>query len=73
MAEAVVAARGIVHRYGERRALDGFTLDVPTGCVFGLLGPNGSGKSTFITMVALNSAYITIAAHNYRTRNNLAK
>jgi len=52
MAEAVVAARGIVHRYGERRALDGFTLDVPTGCVFGLLGPNGSGKSTFITMVA---------------------
>ena len=52
MGEPAVEAQGIVHRYGERRALDGFSLDVPEGCVFGLLGPNGSGKSTFITMVA---------------------
>lgn len=50
--ESVVSAVGITLRYGERVALDGFTLDVPRGSVFGLLGPNGSGKSTFITMVA---------------------
>jgi ABC-2 type transport system ATP-binding protein len=47
-----VEASGITHRYGERRALDGFSLAVPAGSVFGLLGPNGSGKSTFITMLA---------------------
>jgi len=47
-----IAARDIVRDYGERRALDGFTLDVPAGAVFGVLGPNGSGKSTFIAMVA---------------------
>jgi ABC-2 type transport system ATP-binding protein len=48
----VVAARSVVRSYGERRALDGFTLDIPEGSVFGLLGPNGSGKSTFIAMLA---------------------
>lgn len=48
----VIAARGVVRAYGERRALDGFTLDVPNGAVFGLLGPNGSGKSTFIALLA---------------------
>jgi len=48
----VIEARDIVRSYGERRGLDGFTLSVPAGSVFGLLGPNGSGKSTFVTMVA---------------------
>ncbi len=48
----VIAARGVIRAYGERRALDGFTLDVPEGSVFGLLGPNGSGKSTFIALLA---------------------
>jgi ABC-2 type transport system ATP-binding protein len=50
--EAAIFARGIVRDYGERRALDGFSLEVPRSGVFGLLGPNGSGKSTFIAMVA---------------------
>lgn len=51
-AEIAVSAREIVRQYGERRALDGFSVEIPAGCVFGLLGPNGSGKSTFIAMVA---------------------
>jgi ABC-2 type transport system ATP-binding protein len=53
---AVIAARDIVHSYGRRRALDGFSLEAPAGGVFGLLGPNGSGKSTFITMLAAMEA-----------------
>src|SRR5690606_34904780 len=52
----VIAARNVVRRYGERRALDDFTLDIPEGTVFGLLGPNGSGKSTFIALVAAMEA-----------------
>ncbi|MGE5596554.1 MAG: ATP-binding cassette domain-containing protein [Hyphomicrobiales bacterium] len=48
----VIHATDIVRTYGERRALDHFSLDVPAGSVFGLLGPNGSGKSTFITLLA---------------------
>jgi ABC-2 type transport system ATP-binding protein len=49
---AAISARDIVRDYGERRALDGFSLEVPRGGVFGILGPNGSGKSTFLAMVA---------------------
>lgn len=47
-----IAASDIVREYGERRALDGFSLEVPRGGIFGILGPNGSGKSTFIALVA---------------------
>lgn len=48
----IISARDVVRTYGERRALDGLTVDVPAGGVFGLLGPNGSGKSTFMALVA---------------------
>ena len=37
---------GLTKWFGETRALDQLTLDVPVGSCFGLVGPNGSGKST---------------------------
>ncbi len=46
-----VEARDIVYDYEHRRALDGFSLAVPLGSIFGLLGPNGSGKSTFLSLL----------------------
>jgi ABC-2 type transport system ATP-binding protein len=52
MTDLAVKATNVFRAYGDRTALDGFTLDVPRGGVFGLLGPNGSGKSTFIAMLA---------------------
>ena len=33
------------------RALDGISVQVPQGCVFGLLGPNGAGKSTLVKVL----------------------
>lgn len=41
----------IVKRYGDHTALDGVTMDVPAGGVFGLLGPNGAGKTTLIRII----------------------
>ena len=32
----------------EVRAVDGISLNVPRGTIFGLLGPNGAGKTTFV-------------------------
>src|SRR5437762_9438548 len=37
--------------FGNFRALDRVTLQVPRGEIFGLLGPNGSGKSTLIRIL----------------------
>ncbi len=48
-----LAARveAVTFAYGDRTALDGVTLDVPAGTVFGLLGPNGSGKTTLLSLL----------------------
>ena len=42
---------GVAMDYGRVRALDGVTLAVPTGIVFGMLGPNGAGKTTMIRVL----------------------
>ncbi len=44
----MIEVDGLVVRFGELRAVDQLSLQVPAGCLFGLLGPNGAGKSTTI-------------------------
>ena len=43
-----VEIEGVVKQFGSLRALDGATLRIRRGEVYGLLGPNGSGKTTLI-------------------------
>jgi ABC-2 type transport system ATP-binding protein len=50
-ARPAVELRDLSFSYGERRALDGLTLSIPAGTLFGLLGPNGAGKSTTLAML----------------------
>jgi ABC-2 type transport system ATP-binding protein len=51
MADAVIRAEGLSRSFGDVRALDGLTVDVPAGIVFGFLGPNGAGKTTTIRLL----------------------
>ena len=37
--------------YGDLKAVDGLSLDVEEGEVFGLLGPNGAGKTTTVEIL----------------------
>ena len=37
--------------FGEFAAVDGVSLDVPKGHIFGLIGPNGAGKTTMFKMI----------------------
>lgn len=50
-ATTAVEVRDLIYAYGDRRALDGLSLSVPSGAIFGLLGPNGSGKSTLLSLL----------------------
>jgi len=46
-----VVIDGLVKRFGAFTAVDGISLEVQTGEIFGFLGPNGAGKSTTIRML----------------------
>ena len=48
----VAKLRGVTHWYGDVLALDDVTLDIPAGCMAGLIGPDGAGKSTLLALVA---------------------
>jgi ABC-2 type transport system ATP-binding protein len=48
----MLAATDLRKRYGEQRALDGFTLEVRPGEITGLIGHNGAGKTTFVEIVS---------------------
>jgi ABC-2 type transport system ATP-binding protein len=51
MSEPILIAQDLHKSYGEIKAVDGISLQVARGEVFGLLGPNGAGKTTTISML----------------------
>jgi ABC-2 type transport system ATP-binding protein len=51
MSDAVLVLDGVAKHFGTRRALDGVSLNVPQGTVWGLIGPNGAGKSTSFNLL----------------------
>src|SRR5580704_16472818 len=46
-----IQTRGLARSFGQVRALDDLSLEVPAGSVFGFLGPNGAGKTTTIRLL----------------------
>jgi ABC-2 type transport system ATP-binding protein len=47
-----VRASGLVKHYGDLRALDELSMEIPAGTIHGLLGPNGAGKSTVVNVLS---------------------
>src|SRR5918911_2628420 len=47
-----ILVRDVTKHFGDFRALDGVSLDVPSGSLTALLGPSGSGKSTLLRTIA---------------------
>jgi len=48
----VISVENLVHRYGDRTALNGVSFEVRPAELFGLLGPNGSGKTTLFRILS---------------------
>jgi ABC-2 type transport system ATP-binding protein len=48
----MIVLNNVFKHFGPVRALDGLTLNVPAGEIFGLIGPNGAGKTTTIRILA---------------------
>ncbi|MFP4978271.1 ATP-binding cassette domain-containing protein [Paenibacillus sp. CN-4] len=52
MTELAVSTKELVKEFPNKRAVDGISLDIRKGEIFGILGPNGAGKTTFLRMLA---------------------
>lgn len=46
-----LSADNLVKRFGDLTAVDGVSMKISSGQIFGLLGPNGAGKSTIMKMI----------------------
>lgn len=51
MANTVLEIKDLKKSFGKRKVIDGISLEVKEGEIYGFLGPNGSGKTTTIKMI----------------------
>jgi len=67
MQQAVLELTNVCKRYGEFTAVDGISLAIPKGSIYGFLGPNGAGKTTTIRtildIIKPSSGSINILGH----------
>jgi ABC-2 type transport system ATP-binding protein len=47
----LIEVKNVVKQFSGHRALDGVSLDIPKGKIYGLIGPNGAGKTTLIRII----------------------
>lgn len=52
MAEPIVYTKDITRHFGKTKALDGVSISIDEGMIYGLLGPNGAGKTTLVRILA---------------------
>ena len=69
MSDAAVEATGLAKEFkGGVRAVDGVSLSVPAGQIYGFLGPNGAGKSTIVriltTLLAPSGGHARVGGHD---------
>ncbi len=51
-ANAAIAVQGLLKQYGQVRAVDGLTMSVERGSIYGFVGPNGAGKTTTMRVLS---------------------
>ena len=51
MSDYILQTRNLTKSFGKCKAVNGISMRIEEGCIYGLLGPNGAGKSTFLKMI----------------------
>ena len=63
-----IETEDLTRRFGSFTAVDGISLTIPAGAVYGVLGPNGAGKSTLLrvvtTLLAPTSGHARVLGHD---------
>ncbi len=71
MGQPAIVISGVRKSFGRSTALDGISLEVPAGTIYGLLGPNGAGKTTVVrilaTLIRPDSGQAKISGHDVVT------
>lgn len=64
----MIETQNLTKHFGDTVAVDGLTLSIPAGEVFGFLGPNGAGKTTTVrmltTLIAATDGTATVAGYS---------
>jgi ABC-2 type transport system ATP-binding protein len=68
MADLIIETRDLVKTYGKFTAVNGLSLNVPAGSIYGFVGPNGAGKTTTMkiltTLTRPTSGNASVAGHD---------
>ena len=74
--DSVISIKSLNKKYGPHLALDGITLEIPSGAV-GILGPNGAGKSTLfkciLGLIGVTSGEGTVLGYDIRSQADLIR
>lgn len=66
--DLIIETRDLVKRFGKFTAVDGLSLEVPAGSIYGFVGPNGAGKTTTMRMLTTlarpTSGQVWVAGHS---------
>ena len=77
MSSPVIELRHLKKYFKEVRAVDGVTLAINQGEIFGLLGPNGAGKTTILnilcTLLKPTSGTATVCGHDVRREKDAVR
>jgi len=75
--KSVAQLTGVIHRYKKNFALNNIDLNIPAGCMAGLIGPDGVGKSSLLALVAgvrkIQQGQLTVLGGNISNRNHRSR
>lgn len=75
--KAIVKAKNLTKRYGDKTVVDGINFQVFEGEIFGILGPNGAGKTTTLEMIEtlrpIDDGNVTLAGFDVATNQDTVK